>query len=559
LIFDDLREIQSQYGYLPAEQLQDLSKRSGTPLYRIHGVADFFPHFHLSRPPKVRMNVCTDMSCHLLGADDLKGSLEQRFRGMSDKDVKVGDVSCLGQCDGAPAISINDHIYRSVTTAQAEALVLTALGGSELPEMPPSDEKPGQLASDPYPGVEHYGALRALVVSRDWDGVIAKLKASGLSGLGGAGFPTGMKWEIVRKEREPIKYVVCNADESEPGTIKDRFIMQHLPNLLVEGMIIAGLVTGAQKGILYLRHEYGLQEHILEHEIQRCYKEGLLGENILGSGLGFDLELFISPGGYICGEESALIEAIEGHRAEPRNKPPFPVAQGVFHKPTALNNVETFANVPQILVNGVDWYKSQGLGGAAGLKFVGISGDVARPGVFEIPMGLPMSEVIYNLAGGIVDGKKLKAFAPSGPSSGYLPASQVEVRLDFKSLAAIGSMLGSGAIVVCAEGRCMLDMALNAVKFFRNESCGKCVPCRMGSQKMVDILTGWTHGKGTAADMVLIDELTEALKLTSICGLGQFAHSPLSSVLLHFRDEIEAHVHSHRCPEGVCPMREVFA
>ena len=559
MIFDDLREIQSQYGYLPAEQMQELSKRTGTPLFRIHGVADFFPHFHLSRPPKVRMNVCTDMSCHLLGADDLKGALQQRFRGMSETDIKVGDVSCLGQCDGAPAVSINDHIYRSVTTAQAEALVLTALGGNELPEMPPSDEKPGQLGSDPYPGVEHYGALRSLVVTRDWDGVIAKLKASGLSGLGGAGFPTGMKWEIVRKEREPIKYVVCNADESEPGTIKDRFIMQHLPNLLVEGMIIAGLVTGAQKGILYLRHEYEQQEHILDHEIKHCYKEGLLGQNILGSGLGFDLELFISPGGYICGEESALIEAIEGHRAEPRNKPPFPVAQGVFHKPTALNNVETFANVPQILVNGVDWYKSQGLGGAAGLKFVGISGDVVRPGVFEIPMGLPMSEVIYNLAGGIVDGKKLKAFAPSGPSSGYLPASQVEVRLDFKSLAAIGSMLGSGAIVVCAEGRCMLDMALNAVKFFRNESCGKCVPCRMGSQKMVDILTGWTHGKGTAADMVLIDDLTEALKLTSICGLGQFAHSPLSSVLLHFRDEIEAHVHSHRCPEGVCPMREVYA
>jgi len=221
--------------------------------------------------------------------------------------------------------------------------------------------------------------------------------------------------------------------------------------------------------------------------------------------------------------------------------------------------VETLANVPQVLMRGVDWYKNQGVGGAAGLKFVGISGDVRKPGVFEIPMGLPMSEVIFNLAGGIVDGKKLKAFAPSGPSSGYLPASQVEVRLDFKSLASIGSMLGSGAIVVCAEGRCMLDMALNAVKFFRNESCGKCVPCRMGSQKMVDILSGWTHGKGSPADMVLIDDLTEALKLTSICGLGQFAHSPLSSVLLHFREEIEAHVHGHRCPEGVCPMREVYA
>lgn len=558
MIFDDLREIQSQYGYLPAEQLQALAQRTKTPLYRIHGVADFYPHFHLARPPKVRMNVCADMSCHLRGAGDVKASLEQRFRGMSDKDVTVGDVSCLGQCDGAPAVSVNDHIYRSVTAAQAEALVLAALGGSELPEMPP-EEKVSFLVSDPYGDGEQYGALRRLVASRDWDGVIARLKASGLSGLGGAGFPTGIKWEAVRRERGSEKYVVCNADESEPGTIKDRFIMRNLPNLVIEGMIIAGLVTGAQKGIFYIRHEYQAQERILHHEIERCYEAGILGASVLGSGLKFDLELFVSPGGYICGEESALIEAIEGKRAEPRNKPPFPVSQGVFGKPTALNNVETFANVPQILMKGVEWYKAQGQGGAAGLKIVGISGDVRKPGVFEIPMGLPMSEVIYNLAGGMVDGKKLKAFAPSGPSSGYLPASQVDVRLDFKSLAAIGSMLGSGAIVVCAEGRCMLDMALNAVKFFRNESCGKCVPCRMGSQKMVDILTGWTHGKGSAADMALIDELTEALKLTSICGLGQFAHSPLSSVLLHFRDEIDAHVLRHRCPEGVCPMREVYA
>jgi len=557
LIFDDLREIQSQYGYLPPKQLQELSERTETPLFRIHGVADFYPHFHLSLPPKVSMSVCSDMSCHLRGADGLKASLQQRFHGMSEKDVAVRDVSCLGQCDGAPAVSINDHIYRSVTTAQAEALVFAALGGSQLPDMP-AEEKAGQLASDPYPDGEPYGALRRLAVSRDYDGVIAQLKSSGLAGLGGAGFPTGVKWEAVRKERGPEKYVVCNADESEPGTIKDRFIMRNLPNLVIEGMIIAGLVTGAQKGILYIRHEYQEQEKILHQEIERCYQAGILGESVLGSGLTFDLELFVSPGGYICGEESALIEAIEGKRAEPRNKPPFPVAQGVFNKPTALNNVETFANVPQILVRGVEWYKSQGVGGAAGLKFVGISGDVRKPGVFEIPMGLPMSEVIFNLAGGIVRGKKLKAFAPSGPSSGYLPASQADVRLDFKSLAAIGSMLGSGAIVVCAEGRCMLDMALNAVKFFRNESCGKCVPCRVGSQKMVDILTAWTRGKGSHSDMALIEDLTEALKLTSICGLGQFAHSPLSSVLLHFRDEIEAHVYGRRCPEGVCPMREVL-
>jgi NADH:ubiquinone oxidoreductase subunit F (NADH-binding)/NADH:ubiquinone oxidoreductase subunit E len=558
LIFDDLRAIQSQYGYLPGEQLTALSERTDTPLYRIHGVADFYPHFHLTRPPKVTAGVCADMSCHLRDADNLRTGLLQRFRGMSEKDITIRDISCLGQCDGAPAVSINDHIYRGVTLAQAEALVLAALGGNQLPDMP-ADEKAAGLASDPYPGAEHYGALRMVLASRDWDAVIAQLKASGLSGLGGAGFPTGMKWEAVRRAPGPEKYVVCNADESEPGTIKDRFIMHNLPNLVIEGMIIAGLVTGAQKGILYIRHEYHAQEHLLQEEIEHCYAQGILGRSVLGSGITFDLELFVSPGGYICGEESALIEAIEGKRAEPRNKPPFPVHQGVFNKPTALNNVETFANVPQILVNGVEWYKAQGQGGAAGLKFVGISGDVRRPGIYEIPMGLPMSEVIFDLAGGIVDGKQLKAFAPSGPSSGYLPASMADVRLDFKSLATIGSMLGSGAIVVCAEGRCMLDMALNAVKFFRNESCGKCVPCRMGSQKLVDIVTGWTQGKGSPADMALIEDLTDALKLTSICGLGQFAHAPLTSVLQHFRDEIEAHIAGRRCPEGVCGMREVRA
>ncbi len=555
LIFDDLRAIQNQYGYLPGEQLEALSKRTEIPLYRIHGVADFYPHFHLAPPPKVTLRVCTDMTCHLRGAENLRVGLKQRFQGMSENDVKISEVSCLGQCDGAPSVSINDHIYRGVTPAQAEALVLTALGGSGLPHMP-ADSRVTGLASDPYRDSEHYGALRSAVATRDWDGIIAKLKASGLPGLGGAGFPTGIKWELVRKAPGPEKYVVCNADESEPGTIKDRFILQNLPFLVIEGMILAGLVTGAQKGILYIRHEYQNPEHVLQEEIDRCYQEGLLGSGILGSDLIFDLEIFVSPGGYICGEESALIEAIEGKRAEPRNKPPFPVTHGVFNKPTALNNVETFANVPQILVNGVDWYKAQGQGGAAGLKFVGISGDVVNPGIFEIPMGLPMSGVIYKLAGGIVDGKSLKSFAPSGPSSGYLPASMVEVQLDFKSLAAVGSMLGSGAIVVCAEGRCMLDMALNAVKFFRNESCGKCVPCRVGSQKLVDILTGWTHGKGSAADMPLIDELVDALKLASICGLGQFAHAPLSSVLQHFREEIDAHIYDHRCPEGVCPMRE---
>ena len=556
MIFDELRAIQKKWGYLPADQLQALSKRMDLPLYRINSVADFYPHFYLKPQPKVIVHLCTDMSCHLRGADSLKSELKLRFGSLNpEKDIDIRDCSCLGQCDGGPAIFVNDQMYRNVTTAQAEALCFTALAGSELPKL--QVEKNGvELGSDPYKNSQKYGALRKLAQTRDWEGVIAQLKAAGLVGMGGAGFMTGLKWELVRKAPGDEKYVVCNADESEPGTIKDRFIMQHLPYLVIEGMIIAGLVTGARQGIFYIRHEYPQQEEILHEEIKRCYEEGLLGRNVLGTGLVFDLELFVSPGGYICGEESALIEAIEGNRSEPRNKPPFPVTHGVWHKPTALNNVETFAHVPQILYNGVEWYKAQGLGGAAGLKIVGVSGDVQRPGIFEIPMGLPASEVILKMAGGAPPPKKVKAYAPSGPSSGYLPASMLDVRLDFKSMAAAGSMLGSGAIVVCAEGRCMLDMALNSIKFFRNESCGKCVPCRVGTQKMVDILTGWTQGRGTRADFDLVNELTDALKLASICGLGQFAHQPISSVWHHFKDEVEAHVLQKKCPEGVCPMRE---
>jgi NADH:ubiquinone oxidoreductase subunit F (NADH-binding) len=460
----------------------------------------------------------------------------------------------LGQCDGAPAVSINDHIYRGVTAAQAEALALTALGGSELPHMP-GDARVTGLASDPYRDSEPYGALRTAVATRDWTGVIAQLKAAGLSGMGGAGFPTGFKWEAVRNAPGPEKYVVCNADESEPGTIKDRFIMTHLPHLVIEGMIIGALVVGAQKGFLYIRHEYKEQEAILEAEIERCRHEGLLGDNILGTDLSFHMEIFVSPGGYICGEGSAQLEAIEGKRAEPRNKPPNSATQGLWQKPTALNNVETFANVPQILANGVDWFKSQGRDGTAGLKFIGISGDVQRPGVFELPMGIPVTEAILGLAGGPANGKKVKAFSPSGAASGFLPFEKFkDTHLDFKSMRAAGTMLGSGAIVVVDETRCVLDMTLNAIIFFRNESCGKCVPCRMGSQKLVDILLGWTRGRGSQADLQLVADLAETMEQTSICGLGQFVPYPITTALKHFREEIDAHVLHRTCPAGVCAI-----
>jgi NADH:ubiquinone oxidoreductase subunit F (NADH-binding)/NADH:ubiquinone oxidoreductase subunit E len=555
MIFDELRAIQLRFGYLPAAELQALSHRTQTPLYQIHSVASFYPHFHLKLPARAEIHVCADMSCHLNGACELRAELVGRFVGTSAEDVQIKDVSCLGRCDQPPAIAINDEIFTGITAQKAEELGRRAIQG-ETPRAEHPQYTHVACASDPYGEGERYGVARRLVATRDFDGVLATLKEAELRGLGGAGFPTSMKWDLVRKQADPVKYIICNADESEPGTIKDRFILSHLPHLVAEGMIIAGLVTQAKKGILYIRHEYPLQEVIFGEELRRCTKAGLLGKKVLGSDLDFELEVFVSPGGYICGEESALIEAIEGHRAEPRNKPPFPGQLGLWQKPTVINNVETFANVPQILGRGVEWYKTAGANGSRGLKFVGVSGHVARPGVFEVPMGTPMSEVIFGPAGGIRGGRALKAFAPSGPSSGYLPASMVDVRLDFKALAEAGSMLGSGAIVVCDDTTCMLDMALTAVRFYRNESCGKCVPCRMGSQKMVDLLSRWTQGKVSEAqyraDLALLEELSQAMALTSICGLGQIVPAPIQSVLKHFRGEIDAHVLKGQCPSGTC-------
>ncbi len=550
-MFEELRAIQREYGYLPAEQLRVLSGSINTPLSKIHAVASFYPHFRLTPPPKVDVRVCADMSCHLLGADELKSDLEQAFRGVDPQVVCVREVSCLGRCDHAPAITLNDHIYAGINSQAAISMVQ-----STLAEKPLVDHHAGReriaAASDPYNGLGLYAVVRNFVEKRNWQDIIAALKASTLRGMGGAGFPTGMKWEIVRNAAGSTKHIVCNADESEPGTIKDRFIMENLPHLVVEGMIVAGLVTGAQKGILYIRHEYEKSQEILQAEIDRCYANGFLGARILGSDLTFDLEIFVSPGGYICGEESALLEAIEGKRAEPRNKPPFPGTNGLWNQPTVINNVETFCLATVILVRGVDWYKAQGKNGTVGMKFVGISGDVIKPGIFEVAMGTSYADLIFEYAGGIPNSKQLLAFAPSGPSSGYLPAAMASLPLDWNAVAAAGSMVGSGAIVVCAEGRCMLDMALNATRFYRNESCGKCVPCRMGSQKMVEMLKGWTEGRSSEHDLPLLDELSTAMRMASICGLGQVVPVPIASILKHFPEVVEDHIARRRCPGNVC-------
>jgi NADH:ubiquinone oxidoreductase subunit F (NADH-binding)/NADH:ubiquinone oxidoreductase subunit E len=541
MIIHELRAIQEQHGYLPAEALQNLSRDINEPLYRLYGLASFYPHFRLAPPPTTQIRVCRDFSCHLRGATDLYDIVCTAASASPLDDVAVTPTSCLGQCEEAPAITINDRPYTKMSAQRITALLETLASERTLRQqrLTPLD---ATSQCDPYQGKPRYEALRRFVEGGDASAVIDALKQSGLRGMGGAGFPTGVKWELVRNTMSDVKYVICNADESEPGTSKDRFILQHLPDLLLEGMALATLLVGAQKATIYIRHEYGREREQLQRLIRRRQHEGFLGEHIFDSNHSVSIDIFESPGGYICGEETALLEALEDKRAEPRNKPPFPGTHGLFGKPTLINNVETFAMVPGIVLNGGPWWAEHGKNGASGLKFLAVSGHVRHPGVYEVPLGLTVRELLYDVAGGIRHGHDLKAFAPGGASSGFLPASMADVPLDFRALAEAGSMLGSGAVVAVAEGTCMLDLALNVARFFRNESCGKCVPCRVGSEKIVMLLENILDGNGSAADLDLIEELSDTMALTSICGLGQAAPNPIRSVIKYFKDDIVRYI-----------------
>ncbi|MCY4544968.1 MAG: NADH-quinone oxidoreductase subunit NuoF [Gemmatimonadetes bacterium] len=538
MLIDDLREIQARHGYLPEEELKSLSERKGIPLYEAHGVASFYPHFRLEPPPEATLRVCTDLTCHLHGACDLLETLRETVDYAGLENWEVSGVSCLGQCDGAPAVSINDRSYRSMSPDRLSNFVARLAEDGRVARQPTRRRaSPGLI--DPYGHPLAAESLKAWVTDGNSDRILQAVKDSGLCGMGGAGFPTGVKWDLVRKAESEVKYAICNADESEPGTFKDREILYHYPHLVVEGLILGGLVAGANQGYLYLRHEYDREREVLEKTIRAFYSEGYLGDGVLNTEHSFHLEIFDSPGGYICGEETALLEAMEGKRAEPRNKPPFPGTHGLHGRPTLINNVETFAWVPAILRRGAEWFRSQGINGAAGRKYFALSGHVNRPGVYEIPLGTRVRDLIDNEGGGVSGGRKLKAFSPGGTSSGFLPASMADIPLDFKPLADAGSMLGSGAVIVLAEGTDMVDLALNAVTFFRNESCGKCVPCRTGTEHLVQLLEKVLEGNGRPDMLAPVQDVAEAMELSSICGLGQAAALPLTSARMHFPEEFE--------------------
>ena len=522
-----LTAIQRRCGWLPREELVALSRDTRRPLYEIEGVISFYPHFRTSPPKSVQLAVCHDLTCWLHGADERIS--ETRAKYGEDVEIEIVEVSCLGRCDVAPAAAVDEH---PLALAQAGAAIAAARAGEH--EQPEALRRDGERRpNDPYqPGDERYRLLRrALAGDLSPESIVATLKDSGLRGMGGAGFPTGQKWEIVASQEPQPKYTICNADESEPGTFKDRQILAEQPHLVLEGMLLGMLVTGSEEGWVFIRHEYGPEEEVLHAEIERLREEGILGDDALGSGRRLRLEIFTSPGGYILGEESALLECMEGHRGEPRNKPPFPGLYGLWGKPTLMNSVETFADVPIILERGADWWKEQGVNGATGLKFFAISGHVERPDVYCVRAGSTTRDLI-ELAGGVTEGRAVGAFQPGGASSNFLGPEHLDLPLDWKPLQEAGSMLGSGAVIVVAEGTNLLAAGTNVLRFFRNESCGKCVPCRVGSHKAHAILSDLVEqGKGVDDVPDKIKQLEETLRLTSICGLGQVALGPVLSVL----------------------------
>ena len=590
-----LQDSQHEHGYIQSSEIQRISDQLGEPVRVIQDVISFFPHFRKTAPPKCHVYVCRDMSCRLRGSAAMSEQLRQLQSEVGEHSLEITEASCLGRCDRAPAVLVNEDLFVCRSAKEIAEIVASTLQGDEPEADRDSDTATIALAKaeiDFYTrsGKPLYTAVKNYVLAPNPDGVINALRTAGLQGMGGAGAPASEKWNETRNAPGEVKYVVCNADESEPGTFKDRDILLATPHLVIEGMIVAGLVTGAKRGFLYIRHEYFEQIDRLNEAIDEAVELGACGQNIFGSGQEFRLEVFVSPGGYVCGEQTALIEALEGKRSEPRNRPPELQTNGLYNQPTILNNVETFAWVPAILLYepapvGVSpdpaakpqekidtagvWYKNAGRNRMKGKRFFSISGDLNRPGAYEVPCGITLGELIDDFAGGMKNGCSLQAVALSGPSGGFLPAwlpkgsirspkktdrdgketeelkfpnlvgDEIDVRhlpLDLNAAREIGFMLGAG-LVVYGEHADMLDQAIACSRFYQRESCGKCVPCRLGSRKMVDIAESLLKAKSTSDPAELentVKVLSRIMETTSICGLGQVASNPLKSYLRFF-------------------------
>ena len=526
--------------------------------------------------------VCGGTGCRASRSEEIIAALRRALdrTGESER-TRVIRTGCFGFCEQGPIVKMipDNTFYVSVKPEDAEEIVREhVVKGRKVERLLYTAPDTGQHVPDSkhmkfykpqlrialrncgfidpenigeYIARDGYAAL-AKVLGMQPDHVLQEIIDSGLRGRGGGGFPTGLKWKITRDAKADRKYVVCNADEGDPGAFMDRSVLEGDPHCVLEAMAIAGYAIGATKGYIYVRAEYPIAVKRLEIAIGQAREYGLLGKNIFDSGFDFDIQLRLGAGAFVCGEETALMTSIEGKRGEPRPRPPYPAVKGLFGKPSILNNVETYANIAQIILHGAEWFNSVGTEKSKGTKVFALGGKIKHTGLVEIPMGTTLREIVEEIGGGVPDGKKFKAAQTGGPSGGCIPASLIDTPIDYDNLIAIGSMMGSGGLIVMDETTCMVDIAKFFLEFTVDESCGKCTPCRVGTKRLLEMLNKITSGTGTMEDIDKMEELCYYIKDNALCGLGQTAPNPVLSTLRYFRDEYEAHVKEHRCPAGVC-------
>ena len=535
---------------------------------------------------KAHIMVCGGTGCTSSKSPEIIAEFNKHLEanGLADQ-VKVIQTGCFGLCAVGPIVVIypEGSFYSMIEPKDVQTIVEKHLvGGEPVKELlyhEGGNHETGVLHAslndtqfyakqkrislrncglidpeniDEYISFDGYKALETCLKEKTPQEVIDIVKASGLRGRGGAGFPTGNKWQFAANEVNDVKYVCCNADEGDPGAFMDRSVLEGDPHSVVEAMAIAGYAIGAHQGYVYVRAEYPIAVNRLAKAIEQAREYGMLGDNIMGTGFSFDMDIRLGAGAFVCGEETALLTSIEGHRGEPRPRPPFPAVKGLFGQPTLLNNVESYSNIPWIINNGAEAFAAMGTERSKGTKVFALGGKITNTGLVEIPMGTTLREVIEEIGGGVPNGKKFKAAQTGGPSGGCIPASLIDTPLDYESMAAIGSIVGSGGLIVMDEDNCMVDIAKFFLEFTVDESCGKCAPCRIGTRRMLEILNKITSGNGTLEDIDRLEELCEHVKANSLCGLGQTAPNPVLSTLKHFRDEYVAHVVDKKCPAGVC-------
>lgn len=524
--------------------------------------------------------------CHGTGCTSSKSpKIIENFRKILEEkgitNIRVIQTGCFGLCAKGPIVIIRpeDTFYAMVTPDDCEEIINTHIIEGKKVERLLCKDVDGTLVDrldelnfykkqerialkncgiidpeniDEYIAFDGYKALEKVLTSMSPDDVIKEITDSGLRGRGGAGFPTGKKWMFTKMAQGDQKYVVCNADEGDPGAFMDRSILEGDPHCIIEAMMIAGFAVGANKGYIYVRAEYPIAVQRFQKAIDQAKEYGILGKNIFETDFSFDLEIRLGAGAFVCGEETALLESIEGRRGQPRLKPPFPANAGLWQKPTLINNVETYANITKIILNGAKWYQGIGTEGSKGTKVFALGGNVVNIGLVEVPMGTTLREIVFDIGGGIPDGKEFKAAQTGGPSGGCIPAEHLDTPIDYESLGAIGSMMGSGGLIVMDNTKCMVNLAKFYLGFTVDESCGKCTPCRIGTQRMLEILNRITEGNGEEEDIEKLEVLANTIKKASVCGLGQTAPNPVLSTMKYFKDEYIAHIKDKKCPAGEC-------